>query len=178
VLLGPSAAEVVAQYSDVVGRPAMMPYWTLGFHNCRCGVVAVMIMGMMMMMIMMMKRRRKRRRRRRRRRRARLHQRECISLVLLWFLTAVIAALSRWGYKSVWELEAVVANYTKAGIPLDVAWADIDYMDAYKVTTQQPLSAPMLQHKKSDNVTLVVVVVIIIIITSILRGSVSPSPPS
>lgn len=35
VLLGPSVADVVRQYSDVVGRPAMMPYWSLGFHNCR-----------------------------------------------------------------------------------------------------------------------------------------------
>ena len=34
-LLGPSPAEVVAQYAAVVGLPAFMPYWSLGFHNCR-----------------------------------------------------------------------------------------------------------------------------------------------
>lgn len=32
---GPSPADVVKQYSDVVGTPAMQPYWGLGFHQCR-----------------------------------------------------------------------------------------------------------------------------------------------
>lgn len=32
--LGPSAAEVVAQLQDFVQRPAMPPYWALGFHLC------------------------------------------------------------------------------------------------------------------------------------------------
>lgn len=32
---GPSPPEVVKQYSEVVGAPAMQPYWGLGFHQCR-----------------------------------------------------------------------------------------------------------------------------------------------
>lgn len=34
---GPSTKEVVKQYQDVIGLPAMHQYWTLGFHQCRWG---------------------------------------------------------------------------------------------------------------------------------------------
>jgi alpha-glucosidase (family GH31 glycosyl hydrolase) len=34
---GSSPTEVVEQYSEVVGRPAQVPYWALGFHLCRYG---------------------------------------------------------------------------------------------------------------------------------------------
>ena len=40
---------------------------------------------------------------------------------------------SRWGYTSVVELQEVVENYTAASIPLEGAWTDIDFMDAFKV---------------------------------------------
>jgi alpha-glucosidase len=36
-LAGPDPASVSKQYADVVGLPAMVPYWTLGFHQCKYG---------------------------------------------------------------------------------------------------------------------------------------------
>jgi len=36
-LAGPSAFDVAREYSEVTGRAAMMPYWGLGFHQCRFG---------------------------------------------------------------------------------------------------------------------------------------------
>lgn len=35
VFAGPTPADVVRQFLEVVGKPAMMPFWSLGFHNCK-----------------------------------------------------------------------------------------------------------------------------------------------
>eukprot|EP00599_Poterioochromonas_sp_BG-1_P003588 CAMPEP_0173147580 /NCGR_PEP_ID=MMETSP1105-20130129/9218_1 /TAXON_ID=2985 /ORGANISM="Ochromonas sp., Strain BG-1" /LENGTH=872 /DNA_ID=CAMNT_0014062089 /DNA_START=184 /DNA_END=2799 /DNA_ORIENTATION=+ len=34
---GANPKDVVAQASTVIGKPSMVPYWSLGFHNCRYG---------------------------------------------------------------------------------------------------------------------------------------------
>ena len=34
IVAGPSPIEAVQQYSEVVGKSAMMPYWGLGLHQC------------------------------------------------------------------------------------------------------------------------------------------------
>jgi alpha-glucosidase (family GH31 glycosyl hydrolase) len=41
IFSGNSPASVVQQYMDVVGKPMMVPYWSLGYHNCKYGYTNV-----------------------------------------------------------------------------------------------------------------------------------------
>lgn len=80
ILAGPTPSDVVAQYTSLIGRPKLMPYWAYGFHQCR------------------------------------------------------------WGYNSTAALREVVNQYKAHEIPLDVLWADIDYMNSYHDFTLDPVN--------------------------------------
>ena len=41
VLLGPSPRDVLAQLAAVVGRPALPPFWSLGFHQSKCALMTL-----------------------------------------------------------------------------------------------------------------------------------------
>lgn len=85
---GPSPRNVMDQYTQFVGRPAPMPFWTLGFHQ------------------------------------------------------------SRYGYKTLKEIETVVAKYKEVELPLECMWSDIDYMDRYMDFTVDAATYPLVRFRK------------------------------
>ncbi|EGC47734.1 alpha-glucosidase [Histoplasma capsulatum var. duboisii H88] len=54
----------------------------------------------------------------------------------------------RWGYKSWTELEDVVSNFEKFGIPLEAIWSDIDFMKGYRDFEFHPENYPIPQGQK------------------------------
>ncbi|CEG45520.1 family 31 glycoside hydrolase [Plasmopara halstedii] len=80
IMVGPTPTNVMSQYTKLIGRPKLMPYWSYGFHQCR------------------------------------------------------------WGYGSVDELRKVVNKYKSNLLPLDVIWADIDYMHNFHDFTVNPMN--------------------------------------
>ncbi|KAL6237911.1 hypothetical protein BDW75DRAFT_248352 [Aspergillus navahoensis] len=81
-IAGPSPRDVARQYAEIVQLPLMVPYWGLGFHQCR------------------------------------------------------------YGYRDVYEVAAVTANFSVHDIPLETIWTDIDYMDRRRIFTLDPERFP------------------------------------
>jgi len=79
LVLGPTPVSVVEQYSSLTGKPFLVPYWSLGYHQCR------------------------------------------------------------FGYNSLNKTRAILEQTIDAGIPIDVQWNDIDYMDQFKDFTYDPV---------------------------------------
>ena len=73
--LGPTPLSVTKQLTDVIGKPFLPPYWSIGFHLCR------------------------------------------------------------YGYKSTEDTRATFSRNWEKGLPMDVQWQDIDYMDQKLIFT-------------------------------------------
>ena len=37
IFTGPTPKSVIEQYSGVIGKPFLPPYWSLGYHQCKFG---------------------------------------------------------------------------------------------------------------------------------------------
>ncbi|UJR37338.1 hypothetical protein I4U23_030046 [Adineta vaga] len=41
IFTGPTVQDVIEQYWDIVGKPTMPPFWSIGFHLCRWGYLSI-----------------------------------------------------------------------------------------------------------------------------------------
>ncbi|CAF1350959.1 unnamed protein product [Rotaria sp. Silwood1] len=80
IFLGPNPEQVIQQYTWLVGRSFLPPYWSLGFQ------------------------------------------------------------LSRWDYSNLTHMQMTNKRNRDAGVPIDVQYADIDYMEDEKVFTVDPIN--------------------------------------
>ena len=83
IFTGPTPGAVLDQLTQVVGRPALMSYWSLGWQQ------------------------------------------------------------SKYGYKSIWDVEEVVNKYAENGLPLETIVTDIDHMDHWRDFTFDPVNYPL-----------------------------------
>ena len=101
IFLGPYPEQVIQQYTWLVGRPFLPPYWSLGFQ------------------------------------------------------------LSRWDYSNLTHMKMINKRNRNAGVPLDVQYADIDYMDAEKVFTIDSINYQGLnqyfQELNSEGVKIIII---------------------
>ncbi|KAI9931271.1 hypothetical protein ASPWEDRAFT_101185 [Aspergillus wentii DTO 134E9] len=54
----------------------------------------------------------------------------------------------RWGYNNWTDLEDVVSNFERFGIPLEYVWLDIDYMNGYRDFENDPIRFPYDEGEK------------------------------
>ena len=69
---------------------------------------------------------------------------------------------SRWGYRSADDIREVVRRHKEAGIPLDMVYLDIDYMDEFRDFTINSESFPefgaFVQEMKDENIHLIPII--------------------
>ncbi|KAD6794744.1 hypothetical protein E3N88_05640 [Mikania micrantha] len=111
---GPSPELVMDKCTQLIGRPTHMPYWSF-MQEANLTTAS------------------------------RLTPQICggIPEVNIHFRLDAGFHQCRYGYKDVDDLVGVVAGYAKAKIPLEAMWRDIDYMDAYKDFTLDPINFPL-----------------------------------
>eukprot|EP01052_Picozoa_sp_SAG31_P012131 SAG31_NODE_701_length_12730_cov_3.008709_6_plen_1346_part_00 len=69
----------------------------------------------------------------------------------------------RWGYENLQAVVDVADGYEQNRLPLDAVWVDIDYMDQYKIFTNDPVNFPLdkfqqfteLLHSKGQRLVLI-----------------------